>query len=189
MLYVILTTSCRNNRSVPLSRRLCKQSAYTITGWSRSRLCRRKGINGANMLYSRLFGLQLVTLSLVAFLHGTDSRLCLGCDALAAIERIIVISFTEAEGDDDSRLSVILNRAYKVSASPLRVRWMHLIPRRRLPDGECTTTPWPFFSNLMYGAIYHSMITCCGQTKSGIFFSFVLVVGMVHSQTYLGARA
>jgi hypothetical protein len=66
------------------------------------------------MRCNRLFGPQLVNL-----FHLHNVRLCLrfsvlGCDALAAIERIIVISFTEAERDSNSRLSVILNRAYKV---------------------------------------------------------------------------
>jgi hypothetical protein len=66
------------------------------------------------MRYNRLFGPQLVILS-----HPHNIQLWLrfsvpGCDALAAIERIIVISFTEAERDSNTRLSVILNRAYKV---------------------------------------------------------------------------
>jgi hypothetical protein len=65
------------------------------------------------MRYNRLFGQQLVnflTDNIQLWLRFSVP----GCDALAAIERIIVISFTEAERDCNSRLSVILNRAYKV---------------------------------------------------------------------------
>jgi hypothetical protein len=37
-----------------------------------------------------------------------------GCDALAAIEENVVIAFTEQGGDDNNRITMLLNRAYKV---------------------------------------------------------------------------
>jgi anaphase-promoting complex subunit 5 len=45
----------------------------------------------------------------------TALGLCrVGCDALAAIEQNVVIAFTEQGGDDNNRITVLLNRAYKV---------------------------------------------------------------------------
>jgi hypothetical protein len=42
----------------------------------------------------------------------------IGCDRLAAIEENIVLAFTDVGGDDNNRISVILNRAYKVRGKP-----------------------------------------------------------------------
>jgi anaphase-promoting complex subunit 5 len=46
----------------------------------------------------------------ISLIHTLSS----GCDELATVEENIVTAFTEAGGDDDNRLTVTLNRAYKV---------------------------------------------------------------------------
>lgn len=38
-----------------------------------------------------------------------------GCDALATIEENVVIAFTEQGGDDNNRITVLVNRAYKLA--------------------------------------------------------------------------
>lgn len=41
----------------------------------------------------------------------------IGCEKLAEIEEDIVIAFTDVAGDDNNRITAILNQAYKVMNS------------------------------------------------------------------------
>lgn len=39
-----------------------------------------------------------------------------GCDQIASIEEDVVVAFTDPDGEDSNRITVILNKAYKVRA-------------------------------------------------------------------------
>lgn len=68
--------------------------------------------NGHNMLSNPSCGVQQVYADSMLVYSGTD--LSTGCDRLSVIEENLVIAFTDVGGDDNNRLTVILNQAYRV---------------------------------------------------------------------------
>jgi hypothetical protein len=84
----------------------------------------RRWSNGLSMLYSLSYGRQPVR----TVHHGYLFRIAdtiVGCDQLAAIEENIVTAFTEVGGDDNSRITITLNKAYKVCGSKFTKPFLH----------------------------------------------------------------
>jgi hypothetical protein len=75
------------------------------------------------MLHNLSYGLRPVKTIFLPFEFLTSLGFISGCERLAAIEENIVTAFTDVASDDNNRLTVVLNRAYKVCGffSVLRV--------------------------------------------------------------------
>lgn len=80
------------------------------------------------MLCKLLYGVQPVSLELLRYEPShADIYLIIGCDQLAAIEENIVTAFSEVGSEDNNRITVILNRAYKVSiyVNKMLIHYIH----------------------------------------------------------------
>ena len=77
-------------------------------------------------------------------LSGKLRAECSGCERLAEIEENAVMAFTAIGGDDNNRISVILNRAYKVGRIDGRMGHKILIVFSHSElDKGVTRTGWP----------------------------------------------
>lgn len=93
----------------------------------------------------------------------------LGCSKLARVEEDIVIAFTEYGSEDNTRLTVQLNRAYDVGLTVQSDIFDASDSISRKHGREITNQPSRVCSSPMFGAACTSPTTTSGQARSGTF--------------------
>lgn len=100
-----------------LARAICE--TYTSSGSIRSlagsascRIYRSRTVGSTCCTICHLEGSRFVSTHLSAWF--SDHRFFSGCDQIASIEEDVVVAFTDPDGEDSNRITVILNKAFKV---------------------------------------------------------------------------
>lgn len=83
------------------------------TGWMYSLRYLLKNSNGHSTQCSQWYGEKQVRISSCFSLCECSRRS--GCEKLATVEENIVIAFTDSGSEDSNRITVLLNRSYKVA--------------------------------------------------------------------------
>lgn len=151
------------------------------TGWTYSLRYLLKNSNGRSTQCSQWCGEKQVRISSCLSLCECSRRS--GCEKLATVEENIVIAFTDSSGEDSNRITVLLNRSYKV---PLIFGSWQTKPTflTRKRDKEITKEAFRCSWTPTSGVGYPSMITGLGLTKFGTFSPFEQPVGLPCPQTY-----
>lgn len=102
----------------------------------------------------------------------------IGCDKLSTVEGNIVMAFTEPGGESTNRLSVILNRSYKVF-STLFLFEFEVSTIYRMRGRGTIMKPWQCFQTRLSGVVYRSVITLPGLIRFGKYWPCELPEGLL----------
>jgi hypothetical protein len=86
------------------------------TGAKHNKVALWRQSNGPNTLCKLSCGRRLVSCRILCTQLFITGILLKGCDHLASIEENIVTGFTDVSGDDNNRITVAVNSAYKVTS-------------------------------------------------------------------------
>lgn len=127
------TQSSRNNRYQRLSRRYISSLGGTTSGLT---FMVTFYVSGTKMLFMLFIPLSGASQVCVSMLFERRVNRPPGCGQLSTLEEQLVLIFTEVRSDDNNRLTVTINQAYKVRIFPT------LLPRSCHRARETEGSEW-----------------------------------------------
>jgi hypothetical protein len=92
-----------------------------------------------------------------------------GCGQLSTLEEQLVLIFTEVRSDDNNRLTVTINQAYKVKKKSSYRHRIHVTEKANRELGTANISKRSqCYLNPMSGADYQRTTIICGRQKFGI---------------------